>query len=309
VSTQLRLQESFASVKYLPGILEKGVPILMFAGAEDLICNYKGIERMIENLEWAGVKGFGVSATRPLGPIARRSLAERHSGRVVSERHAGGRVDIGTEHELRQSGSYARMQFSAHGQVFDSSHMVGFDVPHVTNDMITRFMGVDLALLPGVLGSTAGKLGGVNKVALSTEAGQPAGLPLFKGGKSDVESELQRDEKQDGHGLTAEYYNAGSAFLILVILGSIVGLYFYFRRRRSPRRRVGLPTTREDPLERVPLGSERVELTDLERAEEYELDDEGRKRRRDKGKGKERARESQDHAGQTVFALGDDDDR
>lgn len=76
----------------------------------------------------------------------------------------------------------------AHTQVFDSSHMVGFDVPHVTNDMITRFMGVDLTLLPGVLGSTTGKLGGVNKVALSTEAGQPAGLPLFKGGKSDVES-------------------------------------------------------------------------------------------------------------------------
>jgi len=66
VSSQLRLQTSFASVKYLPGILEKGVPILMFAGADDLICNYKGLERMIGNLEWAGDKGFGVSVTRGL---------------------------------------------------------------------------------------------------------------------------------------------------------------------------------------------------------------------------------------------------
>ena len=72
---------------------------------------------------------------------------------------------------------------------------------------------------------------------------------------------------------------------------------------------MGLPTTRDDALERVPLGSERVELSDLERAEEYELDEEGRKRRRDKGKGKQRARESQEDEGQTVFALGDDDDR
>lgn len=49
------------SAAVLPGILEAGVPILMFAGAEDLICNYKGIERIVNDLEWNGEKGFGVS--------------------------------------------------------------------------------------------------------------------------------------------------------------------------------------------------------------------------------------------------------
>jgi len=44
----------------LPSILESGVPILMFVGAEDLICNYKGIERMIDHLSWSGDMGFGV---------------------------------------------------------------------------------------------------------------------------------------------------------------------------------------------------------------------------------------------------------
>jgi carboxypeptidase C (cathepsin A) len=34
---------------------------MMFAGAEDLICNYVGIERMIEALHWHGETGFGVS--------------------------------------------------------------------------------------------------------------------------------------------------------------------------------------------------------------------------------------------------------
>ena len=38
---------------------------------------------------------------------------------------------------------------------------------------------------------------------------------------------------------------------------------------------VGLPL--HDPMERVPLGSERVEMDDIERAEEYEIDDHGRK--------------------------------
>lgn len=65
--------------------------------------------------------------------------------------------------------------------------MVGFDVPEVTNDMITRFMGVDLSLVPGVLGQTSGKLGGINKVALSAGSAA-AGIPLLKGGKSDIES-------------------------------------------------------------------------------------------------------------------------
>jgi carboxypeptidase D len=32
---------------------------MMFAGEEDLICNYKGIERSIANLNWGGQVGFG----------------------------------------------------------------------------------------------------------------------------------------------------------------------------------------------------------------------------------------------------------
>ena len=60
VGAELRLHSSTAAVAYLPGILESGVEVLMFVGAEDLICNYKGIEEMIENMAWSGGKGFGV---------------------------------------------------------------------------------------------------------------------------------------------------------------------------------------------------------------------------------------------------------
>jgi hypothetical protein len=34
---------------------------MMFAGAEDLICNYKGIERMLGHMSWGGEVGMGVS--------------------------------------------------------------------------------------------------------------------------------------------------------------------------------------------------------------------------------------------------------
>lgn len=84
-----------------------------------------------------------------------------------------------------------------------------------------------------------------------------------------------------------------------MILCSIVALYFYFRRRRpmhGKRGVVGLPADREgDAAERVPLGSERVEMDDMDDHE----------RRRRKGKGRMLDEEER---GETVFALGDEDE-
>lgn len=62
VSSELRMHQSTAAVAFLPSLLERGVPIMMFVGAEDLICNYAGIERMMAGMEWSGAKGLGVSA-------------------------------------------------------------------------------------------------------------------------------------------------------------------------------------------------------------------------------------------------------
>jgi carboxypeptidase D len=49
--------QSVPSVYLLPGLLEK-MPILLFNGDADLMCAGVGVERMIENLEWNGLKGF-----------------------------------------------------------------------------------------------------------------------------------------------------------------------------------------------------------------------------------------------------------
>ena len=51
--------ETEASVTVLPKLLSK-IRVLVFAGDQDLICNYVGLENMIKNLSWNGATGLGV---------------------------------------------------------------------------------------------------------------------------------------------------------------------------------------------------------------------------------------------------------
>jgi carboxypeptidase D len=183
-------------------------------------------------------------------------------------------------------------------KVYDASHMVGFDVPDVTNDMIMRFMGVDMNEFAGstsIVGSVVGEDDDRPEVHVGKVKPAP-GIPLLKGGKGDWES----------------WYNAISAVLILLTLGGIVALYLYLRRRRRARSGpLHLPrggsAERDDRDERVPLATA---------AEDYELEESSYGRDNDsgsskgKGKGKEKARDSESDAerGETVFALGDEDE-
>ena len=52
-----------ASVAVLPRVLSK-IRVLVFAGDQDLICNYLGLENMIKNLTWNGATGLGVRLQR-----------------------------------------------------------------------------------------------------------------------------------------------------------------------------------------------------------------------------------------------------
>ncbi|CAK9785817.1 putative KEX1 protein precursor [Cutaneotrichosporon oleaginosum] len=254
VGNELHNRRSPASVHLLPGLLEAGLKVLMFAGAEDLICNNVGVENMIDAMTWSGGTGFGNATALPWS---------------VNGTHAG---------------EWTEVRNLTYAKVVEASHMVGFDVPHVTNDMILRFMDVDFNLLPGVTGGWSSKVGDDERQAVHFGTiKEDAGLPLLKGGSGDWEA----------------WYNAVSAVVILCILGGIVGCYFYFRRRRLRRQgrvALGLPSQR-DSEERVPLAAEDFEMHDT-----YPP-------RRDKGKGRavERVSEESEHRGPSVFALGDED--
>jgi carboxypeptidase D len=56
---QLRQKNAPSSVTVLPRVLEK-IPVLLFAGDQDLICNYVGQESLIQSLTWNGGTGLGV---------------------------------------------------------------------------------------------------------------------------------------------------------------------------------------------------------------------------------------------------------
>lgn len=60
VGRQLRNEHSNSSITILPSVIEK-VPVMLFAGDQDFICNYMGIESLIKEMEWSGEKGLGVS--------------------------------------------------------------------------------------------------------------------------------------------------------------------------------------------------------------------------------------------------------
>ena len=60
VHSEFTTRTSNSSITVLPRVLEK-IPVLLFVGDQDLICNYVGVESMIQAMHWNGETGLGVS--------------------------------------------------------------------------------------------------------------------------------------------------------------------------------------------------------------------------------------------------------
>ena len=87
VSTNLDMHKSPPSVYLLPGLLEK-IPIMLFHGDQDFVCNYLGVERMIEALEWNGETGFSVRDDISPVPVTEGLLC-LHDGRIRQNLNRG----------------------------------------------------------------------------------------------------------------------------------------------------------------------------------------------------------------------------
>ncbi len=72
-------------------------------------------------------------------------------------------------------------------QIAAASHMVGFDVPNVAQDMILRFMGEEMDLVVGDSATTPSRLGDEDRTQLGivgqgvNTSGQPASGTNWKG--------------------------------------------------------------------------------------------------------------------------------
>ena len=108
-----------ASVALLPGLLEAHVPVLLFAGDQDVICNAIGLQRTVDALAWGGQRGLA-SAPRDW----------RINGELV--------------------GTWQSDRNLTWVKVHQASHMPAYDAPLAVHDMMLRFMQVDMNLGAGV---------------------------------------------------------------------------------------------------------------------------------------------------------------
>lgn len=259
VHRAFRESKQQSSFTVLPKVLAK-IPVLIFAGDQDLICNYVGLENSIKALEWNGATGLGTVQTQSW------NVAGAHVGTWVDSRNL----------------TYVK--------IFNASHMAPYDVPHVTHDMMLRFMGVDFkaivegsAKIPSSVGSTSKPIFVGQEEVKQTPAVAPAKTP-----------------EQD-KAMWEAYYNAGSAALVLVLIFLVIGLFVWCRVRR--KRVVKLPTTRPDEdEENIPLNP-----SSLGERQHDEISSESMGFR---GKGKERSRNGNIPPPEEppIFDVGDSDD-
>ncbi|KAG5419035.1 CPYA [Candida metapsilosis] len=97
-------------------VLEKGVPVLIYAGDKDFICNWLGIQAWTDRLPWSGSQGFAKA------PIRKWEVDGEHAGNVKN---------------------YKNFTFL---RVFGAGHMVPHDQPENSLDMVNRWINGDYKL-------------------------------------------------------------------------------------------------------------------------------------------------------------------
>lgn len=236
VGSAFSAHNSKPSVELLPGIIEE-VPILLFSGAEDLICNHIGTEDLLANLEWNGAKGFEVS---PGNWAPRRDWT----------------------FEGEAAGFWQEARNLTYVLFNNASHMVPFDYPRRSRDMLDRFMGVDISSIGGT--PSESRIDGEKGPETTVE------------GASNNTDTTEETQKQVDDAKWEAYRRSGEVVLIIVVIAASGWGYFIWRERRKQARYQAL--SGNDSMSRVELGGLRRKPQsngDLEAAafDERELDD------------------------------------
>ncbi len=193
VGSNFNTAKSKPTIQILPDIL-KQVPVILFSGDQDLICNHIGTEELIHNMEWNGGKGFELSP-----------------GTWAPRRH--------WTFEGEPAGLYQEARNLTYILFYNSSHMVPFDYPRRTRDMLDRFLGVDIASIGG-------------KPADSRIDGEK-GVETSVGGHPNSTSAEQAEAEKLEEAKWAAYYKSGEvALIVVIILASVWGFYVWRDRRR-----------------------------------------------------------------------------
>lgn len=194
VGSNFKAKNTPPSVDILPDLLAE-VPILLFSGAEDFICNHVGTENMINNMEWNGGKGF---------ELAPGNWAPRRNWTFEGE----------------VAGFWQEARNLTYVLFHNSSHMVPFDYPRRTRDMLDRFMGVDISSIGGV--PTDSRIDGEKGV--ETTVG---------GASNNTQAKEEETHKKIDAAKWAAYQRSGEIVLAIVIVAALAWGYFIWRQRKA----------------------------------------------------------------------------
>ncbi|KAL1612571.1 Cell death protease [Paraconiothyrium brasiliense] len=257
VSSHFRAKNSKPSISFLPELLSQ-INVVLFSGDQDLICNHIGTESLIDKMTWNGGKGFEIS-----------------QGVVAPKRD--------WVFEGEPAGTYREARNLTYVVFYNSSHMVPFDYPRRTRDMLDRFIGVDIS---AVGGAPSESLLNGEKGPLVSVGGHPNSTKA----EEDKTKELKEAEWK-------AYYRSGEvALVVVVILAGAFGFFIWRDRRRraaSGYKGVDGEEGRESLIMGMGLDNFRrrdrsrdVEAADFDERELDDLDDESRKPSNGRAKGR-----------------------
>ncbi|KAI1260881.1 Alpha/Beta hydrolase protein [Xylariaceae sp. FL1019] len=232
-------KKSKPSVTLLPEIL-KELPILLFSGGEDLICNHIGTESLISNLEWNGGKGFEISPG---------NWAPRRDWTVDGE----------------AAGFWQEARNLTYVYFNESSHMVPYDYPRRSRDMLDRFTGVDISSIGGT--PLESKLDG-EKLPDTTVGGATNHTTT-------TEEDQAEKDKEINEAKWAAYQRSGEIVLTIVVIGAAIWGFIIYRSRKRTSGYTGLPLVSENGTPLQTFRDSRHRTRDVEAGDfdERQLDD------------------------------------
>ncbi|UNI20710.1 Carboxypeptidase D [Purpureocillium takamizusanense] len=194
VTAAFKTQKSRPSIELLPNLM-KEVPVLLFSGSEDLICNHYGTEELIDNMEWNDGKGFEVT---PGNWAPRRNWT----------------------FEGKDAGFWQEARNLTYVLFRDASHMVPFDYPRRSRDMLDRFMGVDISSIGG-------------EPTDSRIDGEKGPETTVGGASNHTQSAEKEAKKKINDAKWAAYQRSGEVVLIIVVIAAGAWGFFIWRQRRK----------------------------------------------------------------------------
>ena len=202
VNRAFNAAHSKPSKTLLPDLLEH-MPIVLFSGDKDLICNHIGTENLISTLEWNGAVGMDSADVREW---------------TFDNEPAG---------QWQEARNLTYLRF------YNSSHMVPFDYPKRARDMLDRFIGGDVQSIDGKPKNSY--IEGEGEKDVQPGKGQQSRPPPPNQTNGAVDdSETVEDRIQAAK--WEAYQRSGEAALVVVLIAASAWGIFVWRDRRRRRK-------------------------------------------------------------------------